>query len=226
MIIVPAVVYIRRKGYSFVEIFRLRPVNIKIVLLSIAIGIGILAPIDELDRILRQILPMPEEFIELEKGFSKSLKVTTGYNFAVLFFSGTVLASVAEEMLFRGFLQGILENSTDITRAVLVTSFLFAVVHLWPWMMVQILIVGVLLGVMVWKSNSIIPAIIVHFIFNSASLLIVNFRLKAPGWLVWKEHVSPVILIFSMILVYYSFKLFYNIYVKDIDIDNIEEGEA
>lgn len=226
MIIIPAVIYVKRKGYSFFEVFRLKPVNIKIVLLSIIIGIGILAPIDELDRILRLLLPMPEEFAELEKGIGKSLKVTTGYNFAVLFISGTVFAAIAEEMLFRGFLQGILENSTDITRAVMVTSILFAIVHLWPWMMVQILIIGVILGVMVWKSNSIIPAVIVHFIFNSNSLLLVNFKLEAPEWLVWKGHISPVILIFSILLVYYSFKLFYNICVKDIDMEKIKEEET
>jgi membrane protease YdiL (CAAX protease family) len=224
VIIIPALLFVRNKGFSFVKVFRLKPVSPNLVFISIIIGFSLLVPIDELDRIIRKILPMPEEFFDLERNFSDTLKASSGYNFFILFIAGAVMASVAEEMLFRGFLQGVLERSMEITRAVMITAVVFALLHLWPWQLVQILRLGVFLGVMSWKSGSIIPAVIVHFIVNSVSLFVINFELEAPGWFTWKGHISPPILILSLILVYYSFKLFYNFSVKHIDTEILEEG--
>ena len=167
---------------------------------------------------------MPEEFFDLERDLTDTLKATSGYSFFILFIAGAVLASIVEEMLFRGFLQGVLERSMEITKAVMITAVVFTLLHMWPWQLVQILILGVFLGVMTWKSGSIIPAVIVHFIVNSVSLLSVNFELEAPDWFIWKGHISPPLLLLSLVLAYYSFKLFYSFSVKHIDNQTIEEG--
>ena len=42
---------------------------------------------------------------------------------------------------------------------------------------------GFLLGFMAWRTDSIIPVIIVHFINNSMGLLVVNF---------WYENYEPI----------------------------------
>lgn len=224
VIIIPALIFVRKRGFSYIEVFRLKPVSPNLVFISIIIGFALLLPIDELDRIIRKILPMPEEFFDLERDLTDTLKATSGYSFFVLFIAGAVLASIVEEMLFRGFLQGVLERSMEITKAVMITAVVFTLLHMWPWQLVQILILGVFLGVMTWKSGSIIPAVIVHFIVNSVSLLSVNFELEAPDWFIWKGHISPPLLLLSLVLAYYSFKLFYSFSVKHIDNQTIEEG--
>jgi len=215
LIIVPAIIYIKNKDYDFFRVFRIKTISKDLVFLSIIIGFAVLAPIDELDTIIRKILPLPGNAANMEENLSDAIKVDSAYNFFILFISGAIIASIAEEMLFRGFLQGILEKSTDITKAILITALIFSLVHLWPWLIIQILLLGILLGFMVWISDSIIPAVIVHFIINSSSILIVNLDLKAPSWLMWKDHLSPLVILFSLIIFYYSFKLFYIFCVKE-----------
>ena len=48
----------------------------------------------------------------------------------------------------------------DITKAVLVTSLFFAMIHFNPYWTIQIYLLGVILGFLSWKTKSVIPSII------------------------------------------------------------------
>lgn len=71
-----------------------------------------------------------------------------------------------EEMLFRGYIQQRLLKRWSPWRAILVTSILFAIVHITPHGMAVAFPLGVWLGFIAWRTKSIGPSIACHAFVN------------------------------------------------------------
>lgn len=77
-----------------------------------------------------------------------------------------ILAPVAEENLFRGYLFSSLEKRVSPLLAMGITSLIFAAVHGDLLRALPIGLGGFLLNWVVWKSGSVVPAMIAHGIWN------------------------------------------------------------
>jgi len=209
--LLPVFVFVLVRKYPFRETFRWQRVNGAVLLVSGVIGVGLSIVIDELDTLIQILIPMPEELYQAMREF---LLFDTMGELAIIVVATVVVASFAEEMLFRGFFQGALEKMTDVTKAVLVTAFVFAFVHFNPWWFVEILILGVCLGVLVWRSGSIFPSVIVHGVNNALSVLLINTGSDTLGWYRFKGHVSPIWLILGLGCIVFGFRVFYGLTEK------------
>ncbi len=81
-----------------------------------------------------------------------------------------------EELFFRGFLQPLLSRTFGTIIGVLLTAMLFGALHLSEYSMVwqyglAITLVGVALGYVRVRSNSLIPSTVMHACFNSVSVV-------------------------------------------------------
>jgi membrane protease YdiL (CAAX protease family) len=204
--IVPALFFVYKKNFSPIKVFRLRAVNKKIIFSAILIGLSLSVLADEADRLLNMIFPMPEPILD---ALEEALKINTMWDFLIIVFSAVFLAAVCEEMLFRGFLQTSFEQSFDVTKAVMLTALLFGVVHFNPWWTIQLIIFGVFLGVLSWKSKSIIPSMIVHGLNNGLALLFQNTDKEHLKFYLYNDHVDPVLIVMSGFLLIYGLKTFY-----------------
>jgi membrane protease YdiL (CAAX protease family) len=89
--------------------------------------------------------------------------------FAIIVMS-SVAAAIAEEAGFRGYMQAPLEKKYGVTIAIVITSCVFTGIHLshswappiWP----HIFFASVLLGILAYRTGSIIPGIIGHAILD------------------------------------------------------------
>ncbi|OQZ02212.1 MAG: hypothetical protein B6D35_01680 [Candidatus Brocadia sp. UTAMX2] len=88
-----------------------------------------------------------------------------------LIFFGIVIAPVMEEIMFRGFLQPALKNSFGGRYAVAITAFLFAAVHMDIFAFLQIFILGMLLGYLYERTQTLVASTIVHILHNSLTLV-------------------------------------------------------
>ena len=206
--LLPVLVFVLMRKYPFRETFRWQRVNGSVLLVSGIIGVGLSIIIDELDTLIQTFIPMPEELYQAMKEFM--LFDTVG-ELVLIIVATVVVASFAEEMLFRGFFQGVLEKMIDVTKAVLVTAFVFAFVHFNPWWFVEILILGVFLGVLVWRSGSIFPSVVVHGVNNVLAVLLINTGSDELGWYRFKGHVSPIWLILGLGCIVFGFRVFYGL---------------
>jgi len=196
--IVPASILVWQRRLPYRKIFRLNPIRRSVALVSVVIGIFLTILVDELDRLLQILIPMPEQWRQL---LEEAFRFSNVQEFLIILFTAIFLAAVCEEMLFRGFFQGILERRGDIAYAVVVSAVLFATMHLNPWWAIQISILGVVLGLLAWKSNSIFPAAIVHGINNSFAIYFSVQGESELGWYLWQGHVNPIILLTSAVAV-------------------------
>lgn len=208
IIIIPALFFTLIYNYSPVLLFRLRPIKLNVLVISLIIGIAMTVISDEIDRLIQIIINIPESFRLI---YEKFLVINSISDFFIVVFSAVILAPVLEEMLFRGFLQTTLEKNINIKAAIIVTSIIFAIFHAYPWVLLQIFIIGVVMGIMAWKSNSIIPSMMVHLINNGIALIFVNSRPEQYSWYLYKGHVSIPILIASILLAVFGMIIFFRL---------------
>lgn len=83
--------------------------------------------------------------------------------------------AVCEELLFRGFLQTGLTRSLGPVGGIGVASVLFAVFHFDPVHVISVFPIGLYLGWVSWRSGSLFPAMLAHFVNNFVSVLAVVF---------------------------------------------------
>jgi len=96
----------------------------------------------------------------------------TGADLVLLWLAFVVLAPIAEEVAFRGFLFAGLADAP--AKAVLLTAATFTSLHLGqygPWELGFLFAFGVLLGVARARSGSLYPPIAMHMLMNLAALL-------------------------------------------------------
>ncbi len=179
LLLIPELGYLRWKKLSLVRVFRLNPVPVSLIAAAVVLTIGLVPLTDALDRLIEVWIPMPkdmEEMLKLSFDFHNPLF------FYVAFFSATLFAGTFEEMLFRGFFQGVWERNFSAGWAIGISATLFALVHLNPWWLVQILILGILLGYIAFRSQSVIPGIFVHVLNNMIALFFLNLPEKGKNW--------------------------------------------
>jgi len=85
---------------------------------------------------------------------------------------GAFIGPVAEEVLCRGFLQPVLRGMMGGMKAILITSLLFAMVHFNAYIFMQIFILGLLLGYLYERTDTLVAPVSVHILHNSVSLCV------------------------------------------------------
>lgn len=200
---VPVVVYLVRKKYPLFESLRFNPVSKNTAYATLLLSLGAMVISDEINILVDMVIPMPDSFLQVEA----MLKPDNSLSLVLLIFTVVILAPIGEEILFRGFLQKYLENAWgDITRAILFSSLFFAAIHFNPYWMIQIYFLGVLLGYLAWKTDSVIPCIIFHVIINSTSLLFTYLGDSFESLILWHGHLNPLLLILGGYLFWIGFK--------------------
>jgi hypothetical protein len=97
---------------------------------------------------------------------------------------GVLFAPIIEELLFRGFLFRVLEDTAGALFAVPLTAMMFGSLHIlqllgnWP-AIILIVVVGSILSVLRWKTGSLVPSVIVHTTYNSIIFFVVLLGLLA-----------------------------------------------
>lgn len=205
LLIVPLVWILMKSSENLRQTVRLNRISRRTVLFSVVISIGVVILADELERLIALIIPPPQWIEQL----GQFLSVDNPLALTLVFIGAVPMAAFSEEILFRGFLQQVLEKQwQDVTRAVLVGSLFFAVVHLIPYWAIQIYLLGLVMGYMAWASNSIFPSVILHGINNSVAFSFANWGEAFEGWYTWNGHVSPVVLMIGTTMVVLGFRQF------------------
>jgi len=120
------------------------------------------------------------------------------------------VAGIVEEAAFRGYMQGPIERRYGLVVAILITGTFFAIAHLdftpilWPYYVA----VAAIYGTVTYRTNSIMPAIVLHAAANLYSNLDLwlyghaEWQAAAgPSVLIWKSGVDPSLVSWSFALV-------------------------
>lgn len=96
--------------------------------------------------------------------------VALGYGWWPVILVVSVYAAIVEELAFRGVIYSALQRVLDTKEVILVSSLMFMVIHLAVPSFPHLLLIGLALGFLRWRSGSIYPCMLLHFTHNSLTL--------------------------------------------------------
>lgn len=158
------------------EVFPLAPIE-PVLFVPIAVTLlGLMLVISEISTTVHYLLPMPDFLTEIFDG-----RTSKDQSFWETVFYFSLVASLAEELLFRGLiLYGFLQNYS-VEKAVLWSALLFSLMHLNPWQLVPTFLLGVVFAWWVVRTQSLWPALVGHMLNNGLRVFIYHFDIKIPG---------------------------------------------
>jgi len=194
---IPIFIWAKNFQIDLRALFRLHPVSLSAITASVPLAIGLTVVMDELDRIAQSFVPVPESLTKIQEIMAITDPLSAFFIIGIVI----IIAPFIEELIFRGFFQRILEHRLkDITKAVLYSALTFAIIHFNPWWVVQIYIIGVFMGYVAWRTNSIWISFILHATNNGIAVLFTHLPENSMGWYEWRGHVSPFVLIVGGLL--------------------------
>ncbi|MCJ7935332.1 MAG: CPBP family intramembrane metalloprotease [Chryseobacterium sp.] len=130
-----------------------------------------------------------------------------------------IMAPVFEEIIFRGIIQkGLMNKGVEPWKAILYASIIFGLVHGNPWQFISAVMLGCVLGLVYYKTKSLLIPMLLHGFNNlSLSLLVLYGKeesfgkvFKVSEWLI----LAVGIVLFS--LFYYLFMKKYKVHYSEI----------
>ena len=166
--------------------------------------------IAELGNWSERLLPMPDRIRDLFMNF-----LIAGNSAEWLARIGLliVLAPITEEFVFRGvFLYGLVHNYGPV-RGILMSGICFGVFHLIPWQALGAAFVGILLGIVVYRTGSIFAGMALHAFWNALPLLAFSLipenALTGYNTLHVPSHIPPSALLLSAAVFYLGLRTFW-----------------
>ncbi|MBT3221827.1 MAG: CPBP family intramembrane metalloprotease [Proteobacteria bacterium] len=77
---------------------------------------------------------------------------------------------LCEELLFRGAVLGLLRRSGRVVMPIVIQAAIFSLAHVHFFRLAPTFAIGLILGVIVWRTKSIWPAVVVHTLHNALQL--------------------------------------------------------
>ena len=201
---IPIFLWARQRRTNLGELLRIKRVSSPSIIAATIVSVSLTVIIDELDRLIQIILPLPENLTAIGE-----IMLITDWQSALLIIGVVVLAApLVEEMMFRGFFQRILEyRQSDVTKSVLFSALVFALIHFNPWWVIQIYLMGIFMGYLAWRSNSIWPSFILHAVNNGWSVWW-SHQPEFARFYEWHGHVHPALIIASLACFYLGMQFF------------------
>lgn len=173
LILLPTILFILVRGYSFKDVFRLNKLNIKQILIIPLITI-LVYPVGVFLNYV---------FIALINQFSEINPVTvpipqTGKELLFSFIIIALSAGICEEALFRGLIMSAYER-IGVKNSIFISAVLFGLFHFNIQNLVGPIFLGIVFGYIVYKTNSIFSSMIAHTTNNAVALILGYFVMKS-----------------------------------------------
>jgi len=159
----------------FGEVFPFAPVGWTVLFALLLAVAGLFVLRLDIAKILTWISPPPSWFSR----FLKEMVGSPGLWGSLA--AGGLAIPFAEEILYRGLILHGFVRRYGAAKAIVVSAFLFALMHGNPWQSVTAFILAVLLAWCVIRTRSLIPCIFAHMVNNSIGFMLIALKVQLPG---------------------------------------------
>jgi len=94
--------------------------------------------------------------------------------------SVAIFPPIYEELLYRGFLQKNLEQRISPKSAIIITSFIFSIVHVNITATISLFLIALYLGYIAYRTDSMRLLVFGHGLNNLISILLMNYQGRIP----------------------------------------------
>lgn len=128
-----------------------------------------------LNFVLEALLSLLSQINFLSKifeAYSQLANALFSGNFVLSLIAIGIVGPIFEEILFRGLVFGELRKIAKLPLAILIQALLFGAYHLNAVQGTYAFLIGLLLGYIYYRSNSIIAPVIIHITINASSVIL------------------------------------------------------
>lgn len=162
---------------------------------------------------LNSFVPTPELLEEIQANQYQMFEefLTSDGVLLIGLFHVAVVPSLAEEVLFRGYILRAFEKSRGIIFALIISSLIFSIFHLQLTNILPLATLGAVMGMLSWLSGSLWPAVLAHFLNNGSAVLMATFMPDQAFGDITPEVLPPIwvlalSIVFTIILVRLMYK--------------------
>lgn len=139
-------------------------------------------------------MPLPQSWIDLDKTQMAMIEELLKGDMwlAVLLFHVAVVPGICEEVMFRGFILRAFEREMAPWAAIILTGTLFGLYHLRMTQALPLILLGILITWLVWRTGSLQVVILVHFLNNAIGVLAARFFPEVVFDPAFSETLPPV----------------------------------
>ena len=164
-LLITAIYYNHSKRYdSFSHKMNLRPIRLGTMPYVLCLGICMLFFVN----LVIGILPIPEEWLKAQSESTSAWAEDSSMLMKVL--TVGIFAPITEEVLFRGLMLGTMRRHIGNIPAIIISAVAFGLVHGTPLAMAYAFVLGILMGWLFCKTNSMLTTVIFHMTYNITSL--------------------------------------------------------
>lgn len=167
-----ALVVARLHSSEVLAFLRLRGVDGRLLLLAL-VGILAFQPLTQWLAEINRQLPLPESLDLIEQTQMELIRSVLEGGLG-LWFNLVMLAlvpGICEEILFRGYAQRQFERAAGPAGGIVLAGVLFGLYHLRPSQVIPLVALGLYMAYLVWRTGSLVPAILVHTVHNGIAVL-------------------------------------------------------
>lgn len=137
------------------------------VVAAVLIGFALHPTYQALGKAIMEIFPISSETLLILKQFEGKI---LSQELWVLLLTLALLPAICEELAFRGFVFGGLLRKQGVLRAIVVSSLLFGFTHAVLQQSIAASLMGLVLGLIAWRTGGVFCTIVVHAVNNGLSL--------------------------------------------------------
>jgi len=149
------------------------------------VGIFSLQQMLQVYLVFQERIPLPPELEQLVDKMKTLIDQTTRNllsadspgEFAFVVLIVAVIPAVSEELLFRGLIQRSFEKGLGPARGIATTGIVFGAFHMNPFSIVPLIVLGIYLGFLAYRSGSLWTSIVAHFFNNLIAVAALYFGL-------------------------------------------------
>lgn len=169
--VLPLYLLVRRFSSGFLYEYRIKPPDSSITGLVILITLSAILPVDAISSYFEQYRPVDADYTNL----LISIKPKGLLSFLAVAFGVAVAAPFSEELLFRGFIQRILQRNTRKALAVILSGVIFGASHFDLSLIPGIAVLGIILGYIFLRTGNLFYSFSAHALYNFISLVRLHY---------------------------------------------------
>lgn len=189
---VPALLMARLHSSQVLSYLRLRQVDGRLLLLAV-VGVFGLQPVTQWLAELNRQIPLPEGLRMLDESQLEVIQTVLESDLGVTFnlVMMALVPGICEEILFRGYAQRQFERAAGPAIGIFLSGVLFGLYHLRPSQLIPLVVLGLYMAYLVWRTGSLLPAMLVHFVHNGLAVAAARYVKTDPMYdLETLEHAS------------------------------------
>ncbi|CEJ69827.1 CAAX amino terminal protease self-immunity [Chryseobacterium oranimense G311] len=152
--------------------FNFSPTNFYTYLLIFPMMIGMMF----ISEFITSLIPTTGPFWGKYYEFFSQLMEQLTFEPVIMIIMTVIMAPIFEEIIFRGIIQkGLINKGVNPRRAIVYASIIFGLVHANPWQFVGAVLLGCVLGLVYYKTKSLLLPMLLHGFNNLCSSLLVTY---------------------------------------------------